>query len=429
MKVPGRVSNNGFTLKAFRMRVDPRTGVALNTSNSSSTSSPKRKWRKRLRQRLRETKLDEGDDIRQRLREVEDKNVRLKEKLDIKKRAILALKKSHQEEISGLNTSHKKRVAETQAEIANVKSKLEKKVKSLTKQIEKAEMNLMKEKSIKTSGDNDAALLQDIFANLKEFMEGQLQCAICSEIFVFPAVISCGHSFCDECIHGWRQKKQGSCSCPICRADIILVSPNQALESFIEKFVENYFPEEAKRARADLLKERTKLKEAREPEPEAANQSILSAGTRHRILFNHADSDSDDDSWGGFQFAESPPNSPGALSNISEASLASTRSLLSEGFVSTPNGSDIGSPSDHFVSDDSEEEEDESHVIIESSPRSVNEDDEEDSNNFSRDEEESEEVSDEGDDDQSEDEEDEEEGDEDDAHEAWGGATFSDDSD
>lgn len=58
----------------------------------------------------------------------------------------------------------------------------------MTKRAEKAELDLIKAESVKTvQGGSGEALFQDMLGNLKEFMEGQLQCSICNEIYVYPS--------------------------------------------------------------------------------------------------------------------------------------------------------------------------------------------------------------------------------------------------
>lgn len=101
-----------------------------------------------------------------------------------------------------------------------------------------------------------------VSGNLKDFLENQLQCSICNEIFVFPSAVNCGHTYCEECIEGWK-KKTFNATCPICRAEVIMTSPNQILDGFIEKFIDNFFPEDSKKARAELVKDRKNQKEAR----------------------------------------------------------------------------------------------------------------------------------------------------------------------
>ena len=58
----------------------------------------------------------------------------------------------------------------------------------MTKRAEKAELELIKAESVKSvqSGPGET-LLQDVFDNLKEFIDGQLQCSICNEIFVYSS--------------------------------------------------------------------------------------------------------------------------------------------------------------------------------------------------------------------------------------------------
>ena len=68
------------------------------------------------------------------------------------------------------------------------KTKIEKELRNMTKRAEKAELDLIKAESVKTvQGGSGEALFQDMLGNLKEFMEGQLQCSICNEIYVYPS--------------------------------------------------------------------------------------------------------------------------------------------------------------------------------------------------------------------------------------------------
>ena len=49
----------------------------------------------------------------------------------------------------------------------------------------------------------------------KEKMEKYLTCPICTEIFDNPIRISCGHTFCDDCLSEWGKKSNNFC--PLCR--------------------------------------------------------------------------------------------------------------------------------------------------------------------------------------------------------------------
>ena len=60
-------------------------------------------------------------------------------------------------------------------------------------------------------------LFQDMLDNFRELAETQLQCAVCSELFVEAVSVNCGHTFCHYYITQWKKKKA---NCPVCRADI-----------------------------------------------------------------------------------------------------------------------------------------------------------------------------------------------------------------
>ena len=58
----------------------------------------------------------------------------------------------------------------------------------MTKRAEKAELELIKAESVKTVQNGPGeALFQDMLGNLKEFLDGQLQCSICNEIYVYAS--------------------------------------------------------------------------------------------------------------------------------------------------------------------------------------------------------------------------------------------------
>ena len=87
-----------------------------------------------------------------------------------------------------MNETYNAKVSQDRERNFKEKSKLEKELKSMTKRAEKAELELIKAESVKSvqSGPGEA-LLQDVFGNLKEFIDGQLQCSICNEIFVYSS--------------------------------------------------------------------------------------------------------------------------------------------------------------------------------------------------------------------------------------------------
>ena len=96
-------------------------------------------------------------------------------------------------------------------------------------------------------------------------------------------------------IEAWR-KKSTNTTCPICRADVVMMSPNQVLDGFIEKFIDNFFPEDAKKQRQELVKERKAKKDARAAakDRDFPGAALINSVSRRRIL--NLDSD-DDDSW------------------------------------------------------------------------------------------------------------------------------------
>ena len=98
----------------------------------------------------------------------------------------------------------------------------------------------------------------------RELLETELKCPICLELIVKATLAvskdvkdgiarRCGHTFCEDCIN---TSMESSDKCPLCQSKIFLTIPDHEVESLLNLFVHKYFSNEAKTARANLLKER-----------------------------------------------------------------------------------------------------------------------------------------------------------------------------
>lgn len=77
---------------------------------------------------------------------------------------------------------------------------------------------------------------EEVVTQVTEVLENELQCIICSELFIEAVILNCAHSFCCYCIKQWRKKKD---ECPICRQAIQSQTRCLALDNCINSMVEN----------------------------------------------------------------------------------------------------------------------------------------------------------------------------------------------
>ncbi|XP_057679133.1 E3 ubiquitin-protein ligase rnf8 isoform X2 [Corythoichthys intestinalis] len=126
---------------------------------------------------------------------------------------------------------------------------------------------------------------EEVVTQVTEVLENELQCIICSELFIEAVILNCAHSFCCYCINQWRKKKE---ECPICRQAINSQTRCLALDNCIDSMVENLS--------LDMKARRQKLVSDRKGEhlPAAA----------HVIVKQDEESDSDDSSEGGVEIPD-----------------------------------------------------------------------------------------------------------------------------
>ncbi|XP_075939979.1 E3 ubiquitin-protein ligase rnf8 isoform X1 [Anarhichas minor] len=93
------------------------------------------------------------------------------------------------------------------------------------------ELELTKEEK-----EKERAQKEEVVTQVTEVLENELQCIICSELFIEAVILNCAHSFCRHCIQQWRKKKD---ECPICRQAIQSQTRCLALDNCIDSMVEN----------------------------------------------------------------------------------------------------------------------------------------------------------------------------------------------
>lgn len=68
----------------------------------------------------------------------------------------------------------------------------------------------------------------------------EIACSVCSDPYLHPVIIGCGHTFCDDCLLTWiEQCKNGTVTCPECREPLTCnkIIPCRALRGLVERVV------------------------------------------------------------------------------------------------------------------------------------------------------------------------------------------------
>ena len=96
-----------------------------------------------------------------------------------------------------------------------------------------------------------------------DLCENHFQCAVCNELLVKATGLGCGHIFCRDCVNKWKKKSESTmnattflgkrATCPICRSEITMQSALKNIDSFLERAVDIFFNDDAKKSRKELL--------------------------------------------------------------------------------------------------------------------------------------------------------------------------------
>ncbi len=224
---------------------------------------------RRFRHALQTSVLEEdADGLRRHVRQLE-------EKLNVAERKALETARTKNTLDAKVRMDKEKR-KQLEKQLAELKRQSEFEAKKSATTIQALTLRAEKAEKIQAAASNEG-FFKDVLFNFKELIETNLQCSVCSEIFIFSATTSCGHTFCDECIEAWKDARRdaGRPNCPICRARISTTVANQVLDAYIDKAVDHFFSEEVKRCRQVLVAERRAKKQQRDQHRQA-NQQIFS---------------------------------------------------------------------------------------------------------------------------------------------------------
>ncbi len=103
-----------------------------------------------------------------------------------------------------------------------------------------------------------------VLVNLRDTIEKQFTCSVCTEVLIKANTLHCGHTFCSHCLEEWERLNP---SCPMCRAAIMCKHPAKLMDDHIDTLVEQFYSDDRQKSRSNLVQERIRRKEERDQEP------------------------------------------------------------------------------------------------------------------------------------------------------------------
>ncbi|OXA61147.1 uncharacterized protein LOC110844037 isoform X2 [Folsomia candida] len=115
---------------------------------------------------------------------------------------------------------------------------------------------------------------ENVLGEIGRLLETEFNCSICNDIYIDPAVLSCGHTYCSYCIN---RALAIDCLCPVCRTGYNFNPPSKNIEmrNFINKIFQ-MLPEDMRTTRDQVLQERAAL-----PNP-SSNENNRNRSRRRR---------------------------------------------------------------------------------------------------------------------------------------------------
>ncbi|GFS10006.1 E3 ubiquitin-protein ligase RNF8 [Elysia marginata] len=198
----------------------------------------------------------EREQLKQKMQEeleanLKDREQTLKSQLSAQREALLNEKKQVEENLQKeMEKALEEKNKELEKELQEQKKKLEQVIekKELEQKILESQLNETKEESA-TAKMQALKARDDVLSNFVDLMEMELQCTICNELFIKATSLNCAHVFCKLCINQWMKVKK---ECPNCRTPITSQMQALALDSYIDRMVEN-LNDDLKQRRAELL--------------------------------------------------------------------------------------------------------------------------------------------------------------------------------
>lgn len=87
--------------------------------------------------------------------------------------------------------------------------------------------------------------------NPEPSLDSELECIICNDILYKPVTISCGHTFCKDCLSQFLQTKP---ICPLCRSPTFLQTSALSENITLRNLIESKYPEKTQQRREETAK-------------------------------------------------------------------------------------------------------------------------------------------------------------------------------
>ncbi|KAI8486916.1 E3 ubiquitin-protein ligase rnf8 [Branchiostoma belcheri] len=251
-------------------------------------------------------------------REMQQKEQELLERLEQQSLALQAEKQQVEERLQQqLAQQLEEKDKDLEEQLLKHKAALDQIISQKEREHSDLQAKLLQSKLEKEQQEQSAQKVrEEMVENVTNVMESELQCNICTELFVQATTLHCSHTFCYACILEWTKTRK--MECPTCRTKVTSQTRSLVLDSYIDKMVESY-SEELRQHRMALLQERKEkvatLEQQRAQQGKDSPISVGSASSDDEPLSVSSGSGSGGSQWtqssSSSSHNSSPPHSRG----------------------------------------------------------------------------------------------------------------------